>query len=572
MDADTDTNRSKILADFQACTSVDDIETALAILEGADWDLTTAINLVISSDNDPGPNTEQGASASVNGRGLDVTGMGISPRRALHTQYQPTQPPSLFTRTLFNDMPSTSSGRGSVSREMVDDYGVHRRLITFHAQYRDRLHEIVLDDSQTVDDLKDIISARIEEDKSVISLVWENKNTIPEDNMMLHELKLPRENTITVLVAGSRPSMDTNMPLDRTISVDLSRLYELRIEVNITEGQVLKLDIKEPGTKTVAEVKEDIQNRYGIPTFSQVWTGWSSHVTDDMTLAGCQLNTPIHVLTVCRRSSQLPMSNFVDRSRGRGRGPAVRTYTVHSDSDSDSSDVLITEDDIMDIERLSPVQPTRNTREPLIPADIEDAAAAVEQMNVEFGNRYGTQTRPHFYSGSLRDAVDVALQCTASERRLLAVYIHHDESIAANIFCQQVLCSETIVNYLSANFITWGWDITLPVNKRRFLTMFSQIAGRDATDLVKEMRVDQLPVLIVIAKLKGSYEVLTTVKAGSTTEEMMTSLLNAEERFQQARTQDIVEEQERIEREQMKALQDAAYEASLAVDRVKVTV
>jgi len=35
----------------------------------------------------------------------------------------------------------------------------------------------------------------------------------------------------------------------------------------------------------------------------------------------------------------------------------------------------------------------------------------------------------------------------------------------------------------------------------RFLTMFSQIAGRDATDLVKEMRVDQLPVLIVIAKV-----------------------------------------------------------------------
>lgn len=32
------------------------------------------------------------------------------------------------------------------------------------------------------------------------------------------------------------------------------------------------------------------------------------------------------------------------------------------------------------------------------------------------------------------------------------------------------------------------------------------------------------------------------MKAGSTTEEMMTSLLNAEERFQQARTQDIVEE------------------------------
>lgn len=72
------------------------------------------------------------------------------------------------------------------------------------------------------------------------------------------------------------------------------------------------------------------------------------------------------------------MSNFVDRSRGRGRGPAVRTYTVHSDSDSDSSDVLITEDDIMDIERLSPVQPTRNTREPLSKSDRSLRTVCVE--------------------------------------------------------------------------------------------------------------------------------------------------------------------------------------------------
>lgn len=53
------------------------------------------------------------------------------------------------------------------------------------------------------------------------------------------------------------------------------------------------------------------------------------------------------------------------------------------------------------------------------------------------------------------------------QRKLLAVYLHHDDSILANVFCSQILCSETVVDYLSSNFITWAWDLTSEANKAR---------------------------------------------------------------------------------------------------------
>ncbi len=69
------------------------------------------------------------------------------------------------------------------------------------------------------------------------------------------------------------------------------------------------------------------------------------------------------------------------------------------------------------------------------------------------------------------------------QRRLLAIYLHHDSSIMANVFCSQILCSETIVSYLSSNFLTWAWDLTSEANKARLVLkplvlFFSGISGK----------------------------------------------------------------------------------------------
>lgn len=53
------------------------------------------------------------------------------------------------------------------------------------------------------------------------------------------------------------------------------------------------------------------------------------------------------------------------------------------------------------------------------------------------------------------------------QKRLLAVYLHHDRSVLSNVFCTQLLCFESVVQYLNTNFLVWGWDMTHPSNRNR---------------------------------------------------------------------------------------------------------
>lgn len=62
------------------------------------------------------------------------------------------------------------------------------------------------------------------------------------------------------------------------------------------------------------------------------------------------------------------------------------------------------------------------------------------------------------------------------QRKLLAVYIHHDKSIFSNVFCSQILCSESVVSFLSQNFVTWAWDVTEDSNKARWVHDFLPVS------------------------------------------------------------------------------------------------
>ena len=44
---------------------------------------------------------------------------------------------------------------------------------------------------------------------------------------------------------------------------------------------------------------------------------------------------------------------------------------------------------------------------------------------------------------------------------MLAIYLHHDHSVLTNVFCTQALCADSVVSFLSANFVTFGWVIYL---------------------------------------------------------------------------------------------------------------
>lgn len=51
--------------------------------------------------------------------------------------------------------------------------------------------------------------------------------------------------------------------------------------------------------------------------------------------------------------------------------------------------------------------------------------------------------------------------------------------------CSQLICSETIVNYISGNFVVWAWDMTHDTNRTRFVL---QQGTFDLQNLVDEAR------------------------------------------------------------------------------------
>lgn len=48
------------------------------------------------------------------------------------------------------------------------------------------------------------------------------------------------------------------------------------------------------------------------------------------------------------------------------------------------------------------------------------------------------------------------------QRKPLFIYLHHDHSVAAHIFCNRLLCSQQMNQFMEANQLKiWPWDVTL---------------------------------------------------------------------------------------------------------------
>uniref|UniRef100_A0A8C8YHD9 Fas associated factor 1 n=1 Tax=Prolemur simus TaxID=1328070 RepID=A0A8C8YHD9_PROSS len=185
-----------------------------------------------------------------------------------------------------------------------------------------------------------------------------------------------------------------------------------------------------------------------------------------------------------------------------------------------------------------------------------------------FSSRYG-DCHPVFFIGSLEAAFQEAFYVKARDRKLLAIYLHHDESVLTNVFCSQMLCAESIVSYLSQNFITWAWDLTKDANRARFLTMCTRHFGSVVAQTIRTQKTDQFPLFLIIMGKRSSNEVLNVIQGNTTVDELMMRLMAAMEIFTAQQQEDIKDEDEREARENVKREQDEAYRLSLEADRAK---
>ena len=68
-----------------------------------------------------------------------------------------------------------------------------------------------------------------------------------------------------------------------------------------------------------------------------------------------------------------------------------------------------------------------------------------------FEQKYGS-LHPVFYACTFTEALKMA----ENENKFLFMYLHSPEHPFTPSFCRETLCSELVVQYLDANFVSWG--------------------------------------------------------------------------------------------------------------------
>ncbi|XP_078352953.1 FAS-associated factor 1-like [Oculina patagonica] len=535
-----DGDREMVLANFQSITGIENLDECITLLEHHDWDLTACVNSVLADETD-------------------------SPLRL------PEAP--VADEPLVTDHSSAGPSIASVSVGEVVGNAIplrpSSRRIKFLIEWREQTIPIVLDDSETIATIKRMLEMQIGIPMDQQSLLgWPNQLQI-NDETILSTLNL-REETALVLISSrtvtetpkqSQPcSVKRNMNGETSSSSKTCNSLE-KIMLNIKYGS-REFNLPYALTKTIGEVKTDILSLSGVPCRYQCWSGWPDNVTDDMCLADANLSFPVHSLTM-KKSGQDTSSECKEASTSK-----ARVIDVDMEGNDDSSENEDPSFHVDDDDMFCDVAATRSQISEMLEDGCTDAAENLVKFTTQFEERYG-EIHPHFYMGPLTEAIKEAGGASAKERRPLLVYLHHDGSILTNVFCSQLICSETIVNYISGNFVVWAWDMTHDTNRTRFLDMVTQHFGSVAASTVRGFGAEQYPLLLVGLKNRSAMEICSVLQGSVTLDELMTGLMSAHETFQQAMDFEIREEEEREARELVKREQDEAYQASLLQDRAK---
>ncbi|XP_061635169.1 FAS-associated factor 1 [Phyllopteryx taeniolatus] len=541
---DSNLDREMILADFQACTGIDNIAEAITLLELNNWDLVAAINGVIPQENGilQSNFSSEASQATMYGphsqsEAADVVGEGAVP-----SQSSSSPPPLSSSASTF--CPSAPSSRHIVERLP--------RILNFRVEYRQRTVELVLEEGSTVGEIKQILETELGVPVSKMQLKgWKSGDV--SDSTVLRSLHLPRNISLYVLTPDITPTASTSK--NSALPDSLNQNFLLVISHHEAQRDY---NLNFPGSRTIQEVKRNVSDLTNIPVRHQQWEGWPASASDDsMTLAASGINYPCHHLTVCRRSSPANVQE-----------PAEECADVHMISDSEGDDFEDASEFGVDDSEMFGTGSSNCRKTPMMPENSENEADALLHFTAEFSSRYG-ENHPMFFIGSLEAASQEAFYGKARERKLLAIYLHNDDSVLSNVFCSQMMCADSIVSYLSQNFITWAWDVTKEPNKARLLTICTRHFGSVVTQTIRTYKTDQFPLLLIVMGKRTSNEVLNVIQGNKTVDELMMRLMGAMEIFTAQQQEDIKDEDEREAREMVKREQDEAYRLSLEADRKK---
>ncbi|KAL1513565.1 hypothetical protein ABEB36_002962 [Hypothenemus hampei] len=543
-------NREEILADFQACTGVEDVGEAILHLEETNWDLLRAVSRVMPPDTQSFHGRNSDPDVMIVENDSNVTSSAFKPvlesspdlmKVSNNVGHPPAKRREFSNCSMDNSYAtaSTSSGPSGAS--------TGPKLLNFCITYFDRVFRIQLPDSANLSDLKQRLQNELKIAPCRQNLSgWARIESYAKTPFS--KLQLPQENDLVLTI---KPHVDGVTPEDdNEVTQKLSGTYTLHIKF---ENKTY--DLKYQGTKPILQVKSDIYSLTNIPVRHQIWSGWPPNIDDNTILAISGISFPEHELTI-RKNPQI-------KEREKRSMPQIVQIDSDDDEFEDASESFNVDDEyFVDNENPSKKQ------EPLIPENVEDELVGTVTFNERFTARYGP-IHPLFFQGTLEDALREACNQPAKDRKILAIYLHHDASVLTNVFCTQLLGYESIMQIIEKNFILWGWDITFESNRQKFHTALANCLGPTAPMSLKNIPIDRLPAMVLIMKIRSATEVFNVINGNVGVNELLSTLIESVEVFSGHQSVEVKEEAERAERELVKWEQDEAYRASLEADRKK---
>ncbi|XP_004535779.1 FAS-associated factor 1 isoform X1 [Ceratitis capitata] len=550
-------NKDEILSTFQSITGIDDIGEAFSHLEETNWDLMTAIQRVIPQEDAP--------SLERNSVGLfREDSSGFSNTTALNDLSTRAGP---STCRQWNNVANSNislAASTSADAEIIDltsdmdlDPAKHNdvKTLILNIHYNEAVYTIRLPSIATIEQLK----RRIAEETNVPVCRQAIRGWPPAKlqdarkiTTQLAHLDLGPENDLILHNLTEEGYIDTE---NEDVAQRLRDTFKLTI-VEHPNGKTITLPFL--GSNTILEVKTKVYYVSNINVRNQEWEGWPSNCDDNMTLAQSGIGLS-HNFTL-RNKCEMPVDNSGVSNSINANANAIETDDDNSLDDEDGYDPLQDE------------QPVPPRSRHLIPNNIGNECAGSIEFFDNYRERFG-EPHPVFYVGSLEDAIKEACHKPARERKLLALYLHHGDSILTNVFCDQVMKNERIIEAFAQNFILYGWDLTFESNRNMFLSSVTACVSNTASITISTKPVDKLPSILIIGKSRlsgrSSCEVLSVVDGNSDLNSFLSRLMDAVEMYKLQLRDEIREEDERAERDLVKAEQDLAYRETLEADMAK---
>ncbi|XP_036332127.1 LOW QUALITY PROTEIN: FAS-associated factor 1 [Rhagoletis pomonella] len=550
-------NKDEILATFQSITGIDDVGEAFSHLEETNWDLMVAIQRVIPQDDVPSHGLNQTSAVRENTSGFSNT----TALNDLSTNAGSSNCRQWSVNSASNQGLEASTSADAEIIDLTSDMDLdparHNdvKTLVLNIHYNESVYTIRLPSIATIEQLKLKISeetnvpicrqairgwppAKLQDARKITTQLC-NLDLGPENDLILHNL-------------SEEGYVDTE---NEEIAHRLRDTFNLTI-VEQPSGKTITLPFL--GSSTILEVKTKVYYVSNINVRNQEWEGWPSNCDDNLTLAQSGIGL----------SHNFTLRNASDKSMdivGNSNNINASNNTIETDDDNSLDD----EDGYDPLQDEQPVPPRSRH---LIPNNIGNECAGSIEFFDNYRERFG-EPHPVFYVGSLEDAIREACHKPARERKLLAIYLHHGDSILTNVFCDQVMKNERIIEAFAQNFILYGWDLTFETNKNMFLSSVTACVSNTASITISTKPVDKLPSLLIIGKSRlsgrSSCEVISIVDGNSDLNSFLSRLMDAVEMYKLQLKDEIREEDERAERDQVKAEQDLAYRETLEADMAK---